>query len=190
MIDWAHFPFLSLTALSFGLAMDAFAVSVAQGACCRPGPGNAARIGLTFGVAQGVMPLGGWALGTAFDDTIRNVDHWVAFALLAFLGAKMIREGLHEAGEARPLFGWALLSAAIATSVDAAAAGITLPVLGAPVLLACAAIGVVTGALCFAGVLIGAVSGARIGRKAEIAGGLMLIAIGAKIWVDHQLLGG
>lgn len=190
MIDWVHFPFFSLTALSIGLAMDAFAVSVAQGACCRPGVGNAARIGATFGIAQGLMPLGGWALGTTFDNTIRDFDHWVAFALLAILGAKMIREGLHGDGEARPLFGWALLSAAIATSVDAAAAGITLPVLGAPVLLACAAICGVTAVLCFAGVLIGAASGTHIGRKAEIAGGLLLIVIGAKIWVGHQLLGG
>ncbi|HVJ03968.1 MAG TPA: manganese efflux pump MntP family protein [Sphingomonas sp.] len=190
MIDWAHFPYFSLAALSIGLAMDAFAVSVAQGACCRPGLGNAARIGLAFGTAQGLMPLAGWGLGTAFDETIRSFDHWVAFALLAVLGAKMVREGLHGDGEASPLFGWGLLSAAVATSVDAAAAGITLPVLGAPVLLACATIGLVTAALCFTGVLIGAVSGTWIGRKAEIAGGLLLIAIGAKIWVEHQFFGG
>jgi len=136
------------------------------------------------------MPLAGWGLGTAFDETIRSFDHWVAFALLALLGAKMVREGLQGEGEPRPLFGWALASAAVATSVDAAAAGITLPVLGAPVLLACTAIGAVTAVLCFAGVLIGAASGARVGRKAEIAGGLLLVAIGAKIWVGHQFLGG
>lgn len=190
MIDWANFPFLSLSALAIGLAMDAFAVSVAQGACCRPGLGNALRIALVFGIAQGVMPLAGWGLGTAFDDTIRDFDHWVAFGLLGLLGAKMVREGLHGEGEARPLFGWALLGAAVATSLDAAAAGITLPVLGAPVLLACGAIGAVTGMLCFAGVLIGAASGARVGSRAEIAGGLLLIVIGAKIWIEHQLLGG
>ena len=183
-------PTLALLLLALGLAADAFAVSVAQGACCRPGLGNAFRIGAVFGAAQGLMPLLGWGVGVAFAGLIRSVDHWVALVLLAALGVKMIREGLQGEGESRPLFGWALFGAAVATSVDAAAAGITLPTIGAPVALACAAIGLVTAAFCFAGVLIGAAWGAWIGRKAEIAGGVLLIAIGLKIWVEHQLLGG
>lgn len=146
--------------------MDAFAVSVAQGACCRPGLGNAARIGVAFGAAQGVMPLGGWALGTAFDDTIRSFDHWVALVLLALLGAKMIREGLHGEGKASPLLGWAAQRHGCdqyrrRRCRDHPSRA------RAPVLVACAAIGIVTAALCFAGVLIGVVWGVRIGRKAE-----------------------
>lgn len=190
MSDLLFGPMAALLLLALGLAADAFAVSVAQGACCRAGVANALRIGAVFGVAQGVMPLLGWGVGVAFAGLIRDVDHWIALVLLAALGIKMIREGMESEGESRPLFGWALFGAAIATSVDAAAAGITLPTIGVPVALACATIGVVTAALCVAGVLIGAASGARIGRKAEIAGGVLLIAIGARIWIEHQLLGG
>jgi putative Mn2+ efflux pump MntP len=188
MIDFS----LPLFALAFGLAMDAFAVSVAQGASGRPGIAGAARTAAVFGLAQALMPLLGWGLGVAFAGMIRSVDHWVAFVLLGMLGARMLREGLRgdDATAAPALIGWALLGAAVATSVDAAAAGIALPTIGAPVMIACAVIGAVTACLCFAGVLIGAASGARVGRVAEIAGGLLLIGIGAKILVEHLFFGG
>ncbi len=181
------FPTFSLLALSLGLAMDAFAVSVAQGAAAGRGNAGAFKIGAAFGAAQGLMPLIGWALGAAFEGAIRNVDHWIAFVLLGLLGAKMLREGLagEEASPAPALLGWALLGAAIATSVDAAAAGITLPTIGAPVLIACATIGMVTGLLCIAGVRVGAAYGARLGKLAEMAGGTLLIFIGAKILIQH-----
>ncbi len=183
---------LVLSSLAFGVAGDAFAVSVAQGASRRPGIGGALAIGAAFGVAQGLMPLIGWGLGVAFADMIREVDHWIAFVLLGLLGIKMLREGL-AGGDATPapaLIGWALLGAAIATSVDAAAAGITLPMLGSPIATACLVIGAITAALCFAGVLIGAASGARIGRLAELAGGLVLIGIGVRVLIVHLFFGG
>lgn len=185
-------PLFSLFALALGLAMDAFAVSVAQGASARPGTRGALRIGAAFGLAQGLMPLIGWALGATFEGTIREVDHWVAFVLLGLLGAKMLREGLSDAdaSPAPALIGWALLGAAVATSVDAAAAGITLPMIGAPVAIACAVIGLVTAALCVAGVRIGAAYGARLGKLAEITGGTLLILIGAKILIQHLFFGG
>lgn len=191
MNDGSMLPMFSLLALSLGLAMDAFAVSVAQGAA-RPGGADARRIGVAFGLAQGLMPLIGWALGTAFEGMIREVDHWVAFVLLGLLGAKMLREGLggEDATPAPALLGWALLGAAVATSVDAAAAGITLPMIGAPVLIACGMIGLITAGLCVAGVRIGAASGARLGKIAEIAGGILLISIGAKILIQHLFFGG
>lgn len=181
-----------LLALAVGLAMDAFAVSVAQGACARPGMPGALRIGAAFGLAQGLMPLIGWGLGIAFAGLIQSVDHWVAFVLLAVLGGKMLREGLggEDATSAPVLVGWTLAGAAVATSVDAAAAGLTLPMLGAPIWIACLAIGLITGALCVAGVMIGAASGARLGRYAEIAGGLILIAIGTKVLIEHLFFGG
>jgi putative Mn2+ efflux pump MntP len=184
-------PVFSLLTLSLGLAMDAFAVSVAQGAS-RRGTAGALRIGAAFGLAQGLMPLIGWALGTAFASVIRDVDHWVAFVLLGLLGAKMLREGLagEDATPAPALLGWALLGAAVATSVDAAAAGITLPMIGAPVAIACVVIGLVTAGLCVAGVRIGAASGARLGKLAEIVGGSLLILIGAKILIQHLFFGG
>jgi putative Mn2+ efflux pump MntP len=181
-----------LFGLAVGLAMDAFAVSVAQGASVRPGWRGALRIGAAFGLAQGLMPLIGWGLGTAFADWIRSIDHWVAFALLGVLGAKMLREGFaaEDATSTPVLVGWTLAGAAVATSVDAAAAGLTLPMLGVSIWIACLAIGVITGILCFAGVLIGAVSGGRLGRYAEIAGGLILIGIGTSILIEHLFLGG
>jgi putative Mn2+ efflux pump MntP len=190
--DGAMLPIFSLLALSLGLAMDAFAVSVAQGASAQRGTADALKIGAAFGVAQGLMPLIGWGLGAAFEGAIRNVDHWVAFVLLGLLGARMLREGLsgEEASPAPALIGWALLGAAVATSVDAAAAGITLPMIGAPIAIACAVIGLVTAALCVAGVRIGAAYGARLGRIAEIAGGVLLILIGSKILIQHLFFGG
>jgi putative Mn2+ efflux pump MntP len=183
---------LSLLLLAIGLAADAFAVSVAQGAARRPAVGGALAIAAAFGFAQGIMPLIGWGLGTAFADTIRTVDHWIALVLLGLLGAKMLREGLsdQDATATPALLGWALAGAAVATSVDAAAAGITLPMLGSPLATACLAIGAITAVLCFVGVRIGAAWGGRIGRTAEVIGGLLLIAIGAKIFVEHQFLGG
>jgi putative Mn2+ efflux pump MntP len=192
MIPAGAMPSLALGALAFGLAMDAFAVSVAQGASRRPGAGGAAAIGAAFGVAQALMPLIGWGLGVAFAGVIRSFDHWIAFVLLGLLGAKMVREGLTRGAEtpAPALIGWALLGAAVATSVDAAAAGITLPMLGTPIVTACLVIGAVTAALCFAGVLIGAASGARLGKAAEVVGGVVLIAIGGKILVEHLFFGG
>ena len=187
-------PFLTwpLIALAFGLAMDAFAVSVAQGASRRARMGAALAMGAAFGLAQGLMPLLGWGLGWALAGVIRSVDHWIAFVLLGLLGAKMLREGLSkdEASAAPALIGWALLGAAIATSIDAAAAGITLPMLGTPILVSCLVIGVITGALCVAGVLIGAASGARLGKIAEVIGGLVLIAIGTKVLIEHLFFGG
>lgn len=192
MSEATMLPLFSLLALALGLAMDAFAVSVAQGASGRPGTAGALRIGAAFGVAQGLMPLIGWALGAAFEGAIRNVDHWVAFVLLGLLGTKMLREGLAgaDATPAPALIGWALLGAAVATSVDAAAAGITLPMIGAPVAIACGVIGLVTAALCVAGVRIGAAYGARLGKLAEITGGTLLILIGAKILIQHLFFGG
>ena len=178
--------------LAVGLAMDAFAAAVSQGASGRPQLSGALKIGAAFGVAQGVMPLLGWGLGQAFGDLIRALDHWIALGLLGFLGVRMIREGLAaaEEGEVKRLTGRVLLVTSIATSIDAAAAGITLPTLGAPVLLACAIIGAVTAVLCTAGVYIGAAAGNRFGKAAEVAGGLILIGLGLKIFIEHQFFGG
>lgn len=170
--------------------MDAFAASLCQGAAARPGAGGAIRIGAAFGTAQALMPLFGWGLGIAFAGIIQAVDHWVALALLGFLGLRMIRAGMNDEADCPPpLMGWALLSAAIATSIDAAAAGVTLPLLEQPVLIAVLVIGAMTAILCFGGVFAGAALGSRLGKKAEVAGGLMLLALGLKIFTEHQFLG-
>jgi manganese efflux pump family protein len=189
---------VSVVLLAFGLAADAFAVAIGQGAAARTQPWRtAATVALAFGVAQAIAPLIGWSLGYWFASLIDAFDHWVAFGLLTLVGAKMVWEG-NKGGPARPesdagkrpaARGWALLMLAIATSIDAAAAGITLPTLGAPVLVSIAIIGAVTFILSFAGVWIGRTGSRAIGPNAEIVGGLILIVIGAKVLIDHRAFG-
>jgi putative Mn2+ efflux pump MntP len=178
---------VALFILAVALAMDAFAVSVCQGAAARHGWREALRMGGAFGLAQGIMPAVGWALGVALAGVIEAVDHWIAFVLLGGLGLKMIYEGLQSGDiEVRTaLDGRALLIAAIATSIDAAAAGVTLPTLGLSVYLSCAVIAIVTGIVCIFGVLWGARLGQRFGKRAEIAGGLVLIALGTHTLGQH-----
>lgn len=180
---------MMVATLALALAADAFAVALCQGSTARPGWRDAVRIGAAFGSAQALMPLAGWGLGVAFASAIQQVDHWVAFLLLSALGLKTLKEGLSGdagcEGELRPLAGWALASAALATSIDAAAAGVTLPTLGVPILLACGIIGAITLALSAAAVLFGGLGGARLGKRAEVLGGLALILLGAKILVEH-----
>lgn len=178
---------IALFVLAIALAMDAFAVSVCQGAAARHGWREALRMGGAFGLAQGVMPAFGWALGVALAGAIEAVDHWIAFLLLGFLGLKMIYEGFQADDKAKrvALDSRGLFLAAIATSIDAAAAGVTLPTLNLPVLLSCVVIAVVTGLFCVIGVLSGARLGQRFGKRAEIAGGLVLIALGTRTLGQH-----
>ena len=187
----------ALLVLAIGLAMDAFAAALSQGAKARATPtfGDVMRVSLAFGAAQALMPLLGWGLGLAFASVIDSVDHWVAFGLLAIIGAHMIYEGLvsHEDEDKsgyRIASGKTLFVLAIATSIDAAAAGVTLTLLGEPVLFACAVVGLVTLALCVAGVVLGKIAGSAIGRRAEIFGGLVLIGLGIKILIAHIYFGG
>lgn len=176
-----------ILALAVGLAMDAFAVAVAQGAAGHNSMFHATRTGMAFGVAQGIMPFLGWALGIAFVSQISAYDHWIALILLSGLGMKMFWEARDRKGgyPALSLSGWALGTAAIATSIDAFAAGITSPALGPPVLLTCIAIGIITALLSGLGVLSGGMVSSRIGKYAEFAGGVILIGLGIKIFVEH-----
>ena len=183
---------ITLLLLSLGLAMDAFAAAVAQGASSRPSRKTALRMSLAFGLAQAIMPLLGWALGIAFAAIMASAAHWIALALLTILGLRMIKEGLDRDPEEpmKELSLWPLLVVAIATSIDAAVAGITLPTIGAPIVLACVVIGLTTSLLTYPGVYLGALVGARIGKWAEVLGGLILIGIGIKIFVAQQYFGG
>lgn len=192
---------LTLLILALALAMDAFAAALCRGATTRAGVGGALAVGAAFGTAQGVMPLIGWGLGVAFAEVIRSVDHWVAFLLLVGIGGKMLHETLQgddddgddgddDYAPAPVMGGWALLGAAIATSIDAAAAGVTLPLIETPILIACLVIAGVTFLLSTAGVLMGAAVGALAGRWATIAGGVALIGIGIKILIEHLFYGG
>jgi len=189
---------IALILLAFGLAADAFAVALGQGAVARQNPLRSALIvGFAFGLSQAIAPLIGWALGQLFADMIASFDHWIAFILLAIVGGKMIYEGFKkdppgkesDLGKEKPARGWVLITLAIAVSIDAAAAGITLPALDAPVLVSVITIGVVTFAMSFLGVMIGRAGASAIGSQAEIIGGLILIVIGAKVLIDHRAFG-
>lgn len=180
-----------IAALAVGLAMDAFAVAVAQGAAGHNSTFHAIRTGMAFGVAQAIMPFLGGAFGIAFVSQISVYDHWIALILLSVLGLKMLWEAhsRSENGPVASLSGWALGTAAIATSIDALAAGITFPTLGLPVFLTCIAIGITTALLSALGVFIGGMASSHIGKFAEIAGGIILIALGINIFVAHQFFG-
>ena len=138
--------------------------------------------GAAFGAAQTIAPLIGWALGALFAGTIERFDHWIAFVLLGLVGVKMLIEGLkgRAKDEARPARGWTLFALAVATSIDAAAAGFTLPTIGVGIGRSVAVIGVVTFILSAAGVMMGRMGASALGSKAEIVGGLVLISLGVR----------
>ena len=183
---------MELVLIAVGLSMDAFAVALCKGlAMRRINYAHAAVISLFFGAFQALMPLAGWFLGTQFARYITSVDHWIAFALLAYIGGKMIWDALHESQETAPcpaqerLDLRELLMLAVATSIDALAVGITFAFLQVSILPAVATIGLITFALSFAGVVVGNRFGTRFQKKAEIAGGVVLVLIGLKILLEH-----
>ena len=187
---------MTVILLALALSMDAFAAALSQGAAARPSAtlAGALRIGAAFGSAQAIMPLLGWALGLAFASMIRDMDHWIAFVLLAAIGGRMVHaafaSGVDDNDSIPLITGWALASVAVATSIDAAAAGVTIAFLRQPVLVTCAVIGTVTFLLSIAGVLLGGALGSVVGKRAELLGGLVLIGLGCKILIEHQFLGG
>lgn len=183
---------MELVLIAVGLSMDAFAVSLCKGLSMKKlNYTHALIIALFFGVFQGVMPLVGWLLGTQFEQYITPVDHWIAFALLAYIGGKMIWDACHEKEEAEgcevdaKLDIRELLTLSVATSIDALAVGISFAFLKMDIVPAVCLIGAITFGLSFAGVLIGNRFGVRFQKKAEIAGGVVLIAIGLKILLEH-----
>lgn len=186
-----------LTAI--GLAMDAFAVSVASGICI---PKLKFRYGFRaavfFGAFQFLMPLAGYAAGAAFRGLICGFDHWIAFGLLAVVGARMIKEGFskkpeacdeEEARKLNILDLKTLFVLSVATSIDAMAVGLSYSLLREPVFPAVAIIGIVTFAVCLAGCEFGKRLGATFERWAETAGGIVLVAIGIKILAEHLVRG-
>lgn len=178
---------LSITLLSIALATDAFSVAVTDGMIIKKlRKRDALKIGLFFGFFQFLMPCIGAFLSGFASQYIEAVDHWIAFCLLTFLGTRMILEShsMHELPK-NPLSNSALTVMAIATSIDALAAGITLSALNAPFLLSCTLIGITAFTLSFAGVFIGNRFGDFLGSKAETAGGIALILIGLKTLLEH-----
>lgn len=168
--------------LAVALSMDAFAVSIGLGAK-KNAPGLALKAGFFFGVFQALMPFIGYLGGKGVLGWVDAYAHWIAFGLLALIGAKMIYEGIHEGIEddISDVTNKMMLVLAIATSIDAMAAGFSLTLLDANPYIACLVIGVTTFAFSWVGVLIGKKSGTWLESKAEIFGGAVLILIGIKI---------
>lgn len=179
---------LSLTAVS--LSADAFAASLARGSAePRARFGAALRVGAVFGTAEGLMALAGWFAARSFAGVITAVDHWIALVLLCAIGAKMIRDGLSgEAGpeiaQAAPRGFFTTAATALGTSIDSAAVGVALGLtdIGAHAALV---IGLTSFAFSTGGYLAGPYARKALGRRAEVLGGLVLIAIGVSIFVDH-----
>ena len=184
---------VELFVIAVGLSMDAFAVSVCKGLSTqRLRAQHCVICGLYFGGFQGLMPLVGWLLGVRFQNAITSVDHWIAFVLLTAIGVNMIRESRGDAEHLDDSFQpGAMLPLALATSIDALAVGVTfafLQVEQAEIVSAVSFIGVITFVLSAVGVKVGAVFGAWVRSRAELAGGLILILMGLKILLEHTVL--
>ena len=178
--------------IGVGLSMDAFAASICKGLNMRRlSAKNMLIIGLFFGGFQALMPAVGWILGKQFEVYITSVDHWVAFALLAFIGGKMIYDVFHgdEDGccneKTDKLDMKEVLTLAVATSIDARAVGISFAFLQVEILKAVSVIGVITFVLSAVGVAVGNMFGAKHEKNATLAGGIILILIGLKILLEH-----
>ncbi len=170
--------------LAVALSMDAFAVSIGLGSK-GSARGLGLKAGIYFGVFQALMPFIGYLGGRGVLSWVDAYAHWIAFGLLALIGAKMIYEGLQEGIEEdiKAITHKVMLILAIATSIDAMAAGFSLTLLDVNVYLACLIIGVTTFAFSWAGVLIGKNSGTWLESRAEIFGGTVLILMGIKILI-------
>lgn len=192
--------YFSLVGISIGLAMDAFAVSVSNGALTK----NlkrlyALKLAFFFGLFQMAMPVAGWLVGKAGESFITSVDHWVAFILLAIIGGKMIIDYIHELKdntvqqERDSLSIRTIIMLAVATSIDALATGIILPsAVGASTLLllliAVTIIGTITFIICLIGVYLGKLFGYLFSKHANLFGGIVLLLIGFKILLEHLFM--
>ena len=185
--------FIVLFLMGVGLSMDAFAVSVCKGLAMRKvNKKQAIVIGLFFGGFQALMPLLGWSLGIQFEQYITSIDHWIAFILLGFIGGKMIVEAVKPDDESvevkemdPPLNIKEMFVLAIATSIDALAVGITFAFLDYPIVESIIIIGITTLVISIIGVYIGNFFGSMYKKKAELAGGIILLLLGVKILLEH-----
>jgi len=182
-----------LLAIALAMAMDTFAVTIGVSLAMKGcSPSQTLRLAGSFGLFQFFMPIVGWAAGRTVVDLIRNFDHWIAAGLLVFVAGKMIFEALEkrkseETAASCPdkTRGGRLLLLSLATSIDALAVGLSLAALNVPVVYPAVVIGVVTFFVSALGTKIGPVLGRWVGKGAEIAGGLVLLAIAAKILIEH-----
>ena len=183
--------FFEAIILAVGLSMDAFAVSICKGLALRKaGLKEGLTCGVWFGGFQALMPTIGFFLAMLFARQIEAIDHWVAFVLLAIIGGNMLKEAFEKDCDCcenanADLGVRTMLAMAVATSIDAMAAGISLAMDGANIWLNAVCIGIVTCGMSAVGVKVGAVFGSRFEKKAQLAGGIILIVLGLKILLEH-----
>jgi manganese efflux pump family protein len=180
---------ITIFLIAIGLGVDAFSVAIGIGAANKKKSWSPVlRLATSFGLFQFMMPIIGWLAGQSVVEMIASFDHWIAFGLLTLVGGKMIWEGFEkESDEEREdqTRGWPLLLLSIATSIDALAVGFSFSVLKSQILLPAVIIGIVCFLMTVIGMIFGKVLAKIFGKKVEIFGGLVLIAIGVKILIDH-----
>ena len=187
---------MSLLLLALALSMDVFAAGLGRGVAANSGSTvrTALVVGLALGAAQGLMPLLGWSLNAALARLFRDVDHWIAFVLLILIGLHMLKEGYAGrrvgSSSSESNGGASLFVLALATSIDAAAAGATLAGLQQSVAVACAVLAAAGFLFAAAGVVLGKVAGDAIGPRAQMVGGFVLVALALKIVIEHEFFGG
>lgn len=179
---------ITILLIAVGLSMDAFAVAICKGlAVGKVTLRNVMTVGIWFGGFQAIMPVVGYYLGVQFRDSITAVDHWVAFILLAVIGANMMRESF--SGDDEKMDGSTgirtMFLLAVATSIDALAIGISFAFLDVGIFFSAALIGVTTFVFSVVGMIIGSTFGAKYKSKAEFVGGAILIILGTKILFEH-----
>ena len=181
--------FIETLMIAMGLAMDAFAISLGAGASRQAVGGRAEfRLSFHFGLFQFMMPVLGWFLGVRIATILSTVDHWIAFALLVFVGVRMILSGWDSDGEsvsADPSRGLTLVMLAVATSIDAFAIGLSLGMLRIKIWYPSVVIGIVTSGLSLMGLRLGTRFGTRLGTRMEIVGGVLLSLLGFRILFSH-----
>jgi putative Mn2+ efflux pump MntP len=178
--------------IALALAVDAFAVALASGvSLCQVNGRQTFRLAFHFGLFQAMMNIIGWAAGLSVRTLLENIDHWLAFTLLALVAAKMIKDSIagreEEAKKIDPTRGYTLVMLSVATSIDSLAVGLSFSFLNISIWLPAAIIGIVATLMTIVGLRLGCLLGAasRIGARAEIAGGLVLLGIGINILHQH-----
>ncbi len=182
---------ITIIFISIGLSLDSFAVSITNGLLLpKISFFNAVKISFSLAFFQGLMPLIGWVVGSKLSLYFRDIDHWIAFVILAALGTKMILDSLNTSDLPKnynPLRLRVMISLSLATSIDALIVGLGLGLFDTSIVLTCFIIGFVTFIFGMTGTLIGKKAGYKFGKKMETLGGIILILIGLKILIEHLI---
>lgn len=181
--------FIELMLLAIGLSLDAFAVALGSATNGHvKGKRPAFRLSFHFALFQALMPVIGWIIGNRVNELVAIFDHWIAFILLLFIGAKMIYESFkHEKDSQRsdPTKGWSLVILSIATSIDALVVGFSLALIKMEIWYPSIIIGITTGVLSLIGIYFGIKLGSLFGKRMELLGGIIIIGIGIRILISH-----